>query len=90
MLDIYQLAVKSPSLQHFTPIAVLKLQKMEEKKGLLTLCSGSGRTKLLQALQNQTRNRLREYENAHTHTEVGTLFFPLTTVLTVTFLTLQP
>lgn len=27
-----------------------------EEKGLLTLCSGSGSTKLLQALQRQTRN----------------------------------
>lgn len=46
MLDIYQLAANSPGPQHFTPIAVLKLWKMEEKKGLLALLRSEG-TRLL-------------------------------------------
>lgn len=33
---------------------------MEEKKDLLALCPGSGRTKLLQALQRKVRNSAKE------------------------------
>jgi len=54
MLDTHQLAVNPPSPQHFTPTG--KLWELEEKQGLPTLCPGSDRTGLLQALRRTTRN----------------------------------
>lgn len=63
MLDIYRPA-SSPGPQHFTPIAVLKLWKMEEKSSLLAQLR-SGRTRLLQALQEKTRDSLKEHKIPH-------------------------